>query len=135
MRFRPLRLSQRRWKALYVVGGYLLLVAITLPAAVLLSESAHATLATALQSLWIYGGTRIFRGRNELTLPARPWWRMTARPVAGFVLGAVFAALFVYSIVNVTVEPLSFLWWTGVVEYGAFAALYVASSIRLLTTP
>lgn len=34
---------------------------------------------------------RSFRGAGEAVQPPRAWWRLTARPLAGFLLGAMYA--------------------------------------------
>ncbi|MCX7522181.1 hypothetical protein OSC27_07795 [Microbacterium sp. STN6] len=36
--------------------------------------------------------TRVFRGESEDAHAPRPWWRLSERPRAGFVLAALFAA-------------------------------------------
>lgn len=130
MQWRPLRLVQKRWKALYIVGGgfVFLLFSLSLQE---LPESAWALVTLAPHVAWIYFGTRIFRGREELLQPPRPLWRMTARPRAGFILGGLFAVTALYCIPGVVGAPLSLFWWTTIAEYAAFAALYITSSVRL----
>jgi hypothetical protein len=62
----------------YFVGG--------LPPTDLLRGLLRSSLAFVLVLL----ATRVFRVREETNAP-RPWWRATGRPLAGFVIGALFA--------------------------------------------
>ncbi|NYF09348.1 hypothetical protein HDC94_000504 [Leifsonia sp. AK011] len=129
MTWNPLRLTQKRWKAVYIVGGYLVIFVIN----VLLPQGGGLAIITLILDVaWIYGGTRIFRGAGELVQPPRPWWRMTARPRAGFVLGIlVFAPAVAAYIALVATEPLVPAWWLLMLENVVWAALYVSSSVRL----
>ena len=43
-------------------------------------------LANALLVATIIVGARVFRVREEDPVPARPWWQLTGRPKAGFVI-------------------------------------------------
>lgn len=49
-----------------------------------------AIIATALATVASF--TRVFRGENEAIGPPRKWWRMTAEPTSGFVMGALFGS-------------------------------------------
>ena len=125
----PLRLTQRRWKAIYIVGGYLVIFVVN----VLLPQGGGVAIMTLiLDVVWIYGGTRIFRGAGELIQPPRPWWRMTASPRAGFVLGIlVFAPAVIFYIALVATEPFVAAWWLFMLENAVWAVLYISSSVRL----
>ena len=125
----PLRLTQKRWKAVYIVGGYLAIAVIT---ALLPQGSGLAIITVILDAVWIYGGTRIFRGAGELVQPPRPWWRMTARPRAGFALGIlVFAPAAAVYVAYAAVEPFGSAWWLLMLENVVWAVLYISSSVRL----
>jgi len=129
MSWSPLRLTQKRWKAVYIVGGYLVIVLIT---ALLPQGGGLAIFTVILDVAWIYGGTRIFRGAGELVQVPRPWWRMTARPRAGFVLGIfIFAPGVAFYVAFAAAEPFVAAWWLLALENAAWAALYVSSSVRL----
>jgi len=129
MTWNPLRLTQKRWKAVYIVGGY---IVTALSAGLLPLGGGAAIITLILDVAWIYGGTRIFRGAGELVQPPRPWWRMTARPRAGFALGAlVFAPAVVFYIAFAATEPLMPAWWLLMLENAVWAALYISSSVRL----
>ncbi|MDO7883130.1 hypothetical protein [Antiquaquibacter soli] len=130
MHTRPLRLILKRWKALYIVGCWLLTFGLVWLAAPLLPEPMLQTLATVLEFGWIYYGTRIFRGREELLVVPRPWWRMTARPRAGFLLGPLFLFGAAQAVLFLFAQP-GWAWATSLVEYAALAALYLGSSITL----
>jgi len=61
------------------------------------SEPASIVL-TVLQTLGWYLATRVFRGPGEPVAAARPWWRMTNRPLLSGVLAAVYGLLAVVNI-------------------------------------
>ena len=93
MRTKPFRILGAQAKVGYVVGavvievlGMLLLAALGVP----------ESLAPFIGSLWFLAivvvGVRVFRGPDEPVEPPRAWWRMTARPFAGFLLAAYFVA-------------------------------------------
>lgn len=137
MQWSPLRLVQKRWKALYIVGGFIATVPLFVLLAAIPSMIVGATLATILQSAWILYGVRIFRGPEEVLITPRPWWRMTARPRAGFLLGAVFlygavGQLFPLGLKGppIATDPVYAV--SGIIEFGALAVLYFASSVRLV---
>ena len=129
----PLRLVLKRWKALYVVGGFFVTFGIFRVINFLPNELVTATLTTVVQVAWIYYATRIFRGEEELLVSPRPWWRVTARPRAGFTLAALWvisAAGSLYSIF--TSDRYVITYASSVIEFTALTALYLYSSIRLL---
>ncbi|MBA4247397.1 MAG: hypothetical protein C0444_03765 [Microbacterium sp.] len=89
----PVRIRSRWLKAGYV-GAYLLvgftlgrvLNALEVPS--LLSQ----LIASAVFVTAIVVGARIFRARGEDPIPPRPWWQLTGRPKAGFVIAALLAS-------------------------------------------
>jgi hypothetical protein len=92
-------------------------------------------LALAIDVAFLAGGIRFFRGRDEPVAPARPWWRATGTPTAGFVVSAL---LFVYALsyVRVLGVHISFIEMLNA-QISApvatlFALVYLNSSIRLL---
>ena len=135
MRWSPLRLTQKRWKAAYIVGGLVVTYAIFSLINQLPFDWFTAILTSAIQFVWIYFATRIFRGRNELQLAPRDSWRMTARPTAGYVLGGWWTLLALSSAWLISDGQLA-LGVTGLIEFGVLSYLYFASSSRLRrTTP
>jgi uncharacterized SAM-binding protein YcdF (DUF218 family) len=90
-------------------------------------------------------GARLFRGGDEAIVPARPWWRMTARPTLSRRLGILFAVLAASVVVVLiltavgayetlpqtpTGETIA-IYVTNALENAAFAYLYLNSAVRL----
>ena len=78
---------------------------------------------------------RVFRGADENIAAPRPWWKMTARPTAGFVLGALSAASVATYMVRIlsrrTTGNLDF--WDALsnsILFAGIAVAYTYSSIR-----
>lgn len=71
-----------------------------------------AFLATALDVGAIILGARIFRSRNEDPVPPRPWWQLTGRPRAGFVIGGLIIASGVVNGVSAVTNPDTVNWAT-----------------------
>ena len=131
MRWSPLRLVQKRWKAIYIVGGLAVTSALFSLVNQFSFEWLTSAITAALQFGWIYYGTRIFRGKNELVVSARESWRMTAGPASGFVLGILSLALAASSVLVNFGEQLA-LAVTGAIEFLLLTGLYLRSSMRLL---
>jgi hypothetical protein len=132
-----LRIRKKRWKIAYIVIGVGLLA--VLNGAVvprLFSETVSAVMANVFFALFVFGGVRSFRGSDEPMAP-RAWWRMTSRPRAGFVLGALLVlntANSVFGVVSGTTNPPLAGVLSTVVD-ALLAFLYISSSIRLLRNP
>jgi cytochrome c biogenesis protein CcdA len=132
------RLRQWYWKFAYIV------VAVTiyyLGGALASTSNARGILRSALVFVLILLAARVFRGATELGDEPRPWWRMTGRPLAGFVLGSVFGlatiALVFYAFGVETEKAVHafrsqepYVIVTAVI-FAALAALYLTSSLRL----
>ena len=131
MLWSPLRLTQKRWKAVYIVGGFMLTLALFSLVNLLSFEWVSGVLDAMIQFAWIYLGTRIFRGKSELLVAPRPLWRMTAEPSAGLVLGVLWLFLLGSSVTFFFDGHLT-LAVTGTAEYLLLAYLYLGSSVRLL---
>ncbi|MDH6182413.1 hypothetical protein M2152_002595 [Microbacteriaceae bacterium SG_E_30_P1] len=131
MRWNPLRITQRRWKAAYVVAGVIVMF-VLVRSLVGLPVWTSTFLIAAIEFAIIYGATRVFRGRDEVIEPPRDWWRLTARPRAGFALAVLFFIPRV--VVNVVLVIVEHEWSliVYVIEDAALAALYLGSSTRLL---
>ena len=84
-------------KALVVAVLLAVNVALALLFDALHSEVASIVL-TVLQLAGWYLATRVFRGPGESVSAARPWWRMTNRPLLSGVFGAGYALLAVVNI-------------------------------------
>lgn len=132
-----MRLTQTWQKALYVVGLFVVgagagrvLSALGFAPGTLV----NAVVIVVIWSVGIYGATRIFRGAGEPVGPSRALWRMTARPLAGYLLGAlmIFSNLLVP--LQFVFDPRAMMISSVVANllYAVvFGALYLHSSIRL----
>jgi hypothetical protein len=83
----------------------------------------------------IYAATRVFRVAGEPLVPARAWWRATGRPLAGFVVAALFALWSAAVVLRIAVGFRGSL--NAEVVGGLFVAVvaiifFLHSSIRLL---
>jgi hypothetical protein len=108
-----------------------------------LGEPAVLIVATLVDVVGLLLGARVFRGRGEAIEPPRPWWRMTARPRLSRNLGVVFIVLaavmlggITLAILDVSGSPSTRAWTIfvgtlSVIEFGAFAYLYLNSAARL----
>jgi hypothetical protein len=138
------RIVKWYFKLAYVAGVWLvgcllqrLLELVDVPAA------AVSLVGSVLSLSGILLGARVFRGRNELLVTPRPWWRMTARrplsvvlgtlavlgaasSVVVLVAGAVGNARFARSLESITVPGalVNLLW------YAVLAYLYLNSAVR-----
>jgi len=132
MLWSPLRLTQKRWKALYIAGFLLVGMILGFGLTRLDTDVLTALITSSVLLGGVLGGARIFRGRNELLLAPRPWWRMTAKPLAGFVLGAWWAMGALNSILLLWAGRSAAVSIIDGVPVLLLAVLYFASSIRLL---
>ncbi|NQX35993.1 hypothetical protein [Herbiconiux sp. VKM Ac-2851] len=78
-------------KFLYVLIGGIAVVLLNLLVAALVGPVVGPVLYVVVLFGWILVGARIFRVPEEPIEPPRPWWKLTGRPTAGFVLAALFA--------------------------------------------
>lgn len=143
---RVLEVRITRWelKLAYVIG----VIAVGWAFAALsrvggLPEPTLLLVVTLIDVVGLLLGARVFRGRGEAIEPPRVWWRMTARPKLSRNLGVVFvvaAALtlagMVFTLLGMSAHasPPAETVATGilgVLEYGAFAFLYLNSAARL----
>lgn len=125
-----MRFTTPREKTIVIV----VLLAVTL-VLVLLFDALHSEPAsivlTVLQTLGWYLVTRVFRGPGEPVAAARPWWRMTNRPLLSGVLAAGYGLL---AIVNIVLSFAGFGSLSGTVSILAelaLASLFALSYLRL----
>ena len=131
-----LRITTATGKIAYVVGGYVLLLALNLFVFQQLVDPTGDVLIVAVLNLLYVGiGVRSFRGVEENREDPRPWWRATAKHAAGFWIGgALAAAAFVSGVGALASRPEnSFIPSVACVCYTALAAFYLHSSVRLRT--
>ena len=125
-----MRFTSPAQKALVVIVllGVNLVLALVFDA--LHSEVASIVL-TVLQVIGWYLVSRLFRGPGESLRAARPWWRMTNRPLLSGVLGAGDALL---AVVNIGFSFAGYGSLSGTVSILAeliLAALFLLSFARL----
>lgn len=84
-----------------------------------------------LQLIGWYLVSRVFRGPGEPVAAARPWWRMTARPLLSGVLGAGYLLV---ALVNLVLSVVGFGSASGTVSVLVelvLAALFLTTFVRL----
>ncbi|GAA4137769.1 hypothetical protein [Leifsonia shinshuensis] len=106
---------------------------------VLLFDALHSEAAsivlTVLQVAGWYFATRVFRGPGESVSAARPWWRMTNRPLLSLLVGSGYAVL---AVVNVGFSLAGYGSLSGTVSIVAellLAALFLNSYACLRPRP
>lgn len=84
-----------------------------------------------LQLIGWYLVSRVFRGAGEPVAAARPWWRMTARPLLSGVLGAGYLLV---ALVNLVLSMIGYGSASGTVSVLVelvLAALFLTTFVRL----
>ena len=137
----PLRFMAWWAKLLFFVTAVALLqLCYLLLDAVGASSAVSLLFGVAFTSLAFVVAVRTFRGRAEPIASPRPWWRATARPTAGFVLGALTiwgAADEVWLLVD---EPaMGVIAWVArvlsLLQFILIAGYFINSSVRLRALP
>lgn len=131
MRWSPLRLVQKRWKAAYIAGCLALQLLIGRLLAVGDVELVTTIVLNLSLLCWVLLGTRVFRGPEELLLAPRSSWRRTSKPVAGFVLSAFWFGGVVVGIPLLVEGQNPMIWSVGAGTSLVLAVLYFFSSVRL----
>ncbi|WP_345763932.1 hypothetical protein [Diaminobutyricibacter sp. McL0608] len=87
----------------------------------------------ALNFLYVFVGVRTFRGPGEDVAAPRAWWRATARPLAGFIIGGIASVLALISLLGALGSSPEQSGTAAVVCVGwaLLAAYYLNSSFRL----
>ena len=96
-----------------------------------LHSEAGSIVLTVLQVAAWYLVSRMFRGRGEPVRAARPWWRMTNRPLLSGVLAVVYGLV---ALVNIGFSFAGFGSLSGTVSILAellLGALFANSYLRL----
>ncbi|MBF4582514.1 hypothetical protein ITJ54_07520 [Curtobacterium sp. VKM Ac-2865] len=125
----PFRITTAQAKVGYVVAATVIGILLTLLLFAFGLPDAVVPLIAAIGFVLMVGiGVRVFRGDDEPVAPPRAWWRMTARPFAGFLLAAYFVAdgLLARPTVSSAYDV------AGTVVMLLVAAAYVGSSVTLL---
>jgi hypothetical protein len=86
-----------------------------------------------LNFLYVFIGVRTFRGPGEDVAAPRAWWRATARPFAGFIIGGIASVLALISLLGALASSPEQSGTAAVVCVGwaLLAAFYLNSSFRL----
>ncbi|MCY1693697.1 hypothetical protein [Curtobacterium sp. SL109] len=125
----PFRITTAQAKVGYVVAASVIGILLTLLLFAFGLPDVVVPLVAAIGFVLMVGiGVRVFRGDDEPVAPPRAWWRMTARPFAGFLLAAYFVAdgLLARPSVSTGFDV------AGTVVMLLVAAAYAGSSVTLL---
>ncbi|MEN0083880.1 MAG: hypothetical protein AAGC66_03845 [Leifsonia sp.] len=122
----PVRITSATTKVAYVVAAYAITITLAFGLAAAFGAAAGVLVVGVLQLVLIGIAVRVFRGRDEAVVPPRPWWKMTARPFAGFVMAALFAAQAVCAVFAPSVGS-----WAAALAGALIAVGYLNSSVRL----
>jgi hypothetical protein len=126
-----MRIYDGSTKAISVILGYALAIVSGFLVGIAFAPSWGVIVGTAVLLVVIVALTRWFRGENESREP-RAWWRMTARPTAGYVLAAWFFLQALTTGLSRGPHVVGAIWINVVVVF-VIALAYLASSIRLGT--
>lgn len=124
-----LRIRDGSTKAILVIAGYAfaVLIGTTIGLSTYLGWGVAASSGIILLLVLVL--CRLFRGENETDAP-RTWWRMTARPPAGYVLACWFGVNSIGSVTPAIVSDQA-AGWVGALVSLILAGLYLNSAIRL----
>ena len=117
-------------KAATIVAMLLAISLLGLTMALAVDESVGVAATAVLMVAAVALCGRTFRGPSEEPAPPRSWWRLTERPTAGFILGALFAARAI-SYLTVENRDSSVLLSSACAVTALLAAAFVHSSVRL----
>ncbi len=129
-----MRITTITGKITYVVGVYALLFVLNIFVFMrLVNPTIDVVIVAILNIAYVAVGVRIFRGATENREDPRAWWRATARPAAGFWIGAGLAVGAGISLLGALASKPenSFVPAVSCVVYGAMAVFYLHSSYRL----
>ncbi len=134
-----IRITRVGAKGAFVTAAVASVILIALAANAVFRPPSGLVAASLAWVIVVFAGTRWFRGEDEAVEPPRVWWRMTALPLMGYVLGVIFllnAGTQAYAIVTVGAAALAETGdlWPAVIALacnGLIAAAYLHSSIRL----
>lgn len=129
----PVRIVAAQAKITFFAVG----IAVTLNLGLSVGIAADGAIGIIVSSILLVGllviAGRTFRGASEPIVPPRAWWRLTAGPVAGFVIAGLFALSAIGSAISWAGPDSSAVPTVCAVMFDtAAAAAYVNSSVRLL---
>jgi hypothetical protein len=117
--------------------AYLLLVTLVVPIAVEAASAALGSWAGMLVSVPLLLVAVGFAVRNfrepeiESLESPREWWRMTAAPTSGFVVGTAFLLQALWVALSASWRPDGWALMVGALTEGLLGAAFVRSSLRL----
>ncbi|MEN8602808.1 hypothetical protein [Microbacterium rhizosphaerae] len=117
----------------YIVVSIIVILLIGIALSFAVSQVAAQLVALAVGVALLVLGVRSFRGASEAVAPPRAWWRMTERPVAGYLVAIYFFLAGLGYLVAPFAAPAIEALYIGV--YAMAVAAYVHSSIRLSLRP
>ena len=126
-----MRITTPEGKFGYLIAAPVVLVLLQFLAAAINDFETSAlliALGVVAQLAFVVVGVRTFRGAGEAVRPPRAWWRMTARPPAGYLLGGLFLAQAAWSALTRDATPLSAV---GAAVSALIGLAYLAASVRL----
>ncbi|MDR6971197.1 hypothetical protein [Leifsonia shinshuensis] len=129
-----MRITSVAGKISYIVGAFaLILVLNVFLIARLVNPTFDVLIVAVLNVAYVIVGVRTFRGAGENKTDPRPWWRATARPAAGFWIGALLVVLaFISGVGAFASDPEdAFIPALACLTYAVLAAFYLNSSVRL----
>ncbi|WP_291038125.1 hypothetical protein [Herbiconiux sp.] len=132
------RIRKTGWKVLYVIAGSVVIGSVNqLIAALHVVQPVSEILSLLLFFAFVLLGARSFRGAGEAIEPPRVWWRMTARPTAGFVIGTVGVIFVGFAAMVLVLQPNEHVVTNVVsgISYAVVAVVYIHSSIRPMRNP
>ncbi|WP_382304494.1 hypothetical protein [Herbiconiux sp. UC225_62] len=130
------RIRKTRWKVAYFAASLILLnVLDSYLVARFLPDPLASIVANLLTLTFVLGAARTFRGQGEPLKPPRVWWRGSARPTASFVIGGLWAADAVATIVVFALQPTAYYLAVGAATYVILAVFFINSAGRLQRFP
>jgi len=126
----PLRVTNPWHKLGFLLGQVVLVRAFAAVLGLVLPTAALTIVIEAVFLVTIVALARSFRGRDEPVAPPRPWWRLTARPRAGWWLGLLFV---LSGVVSLFPRDHVLPWWEVVqaVVSGLFGLALLNCAARL----
>jgi hypothetical protein len=115
-----------------VISGYAIAFLAGFLSGIVYAPAWGAVASTGVIVALVWVSARWFRGDDEPDDPRR-WWRMTARPAAGYALSGWFVLQAIGTTTSAVLDAAPATWLSGVVAIG-IAGAYLNSSVRLVAS-
>src|SRR3954447_7985938 len=122
-----MRVRNGATKAILIVAGFALAVVVGVAVELSTKPGWGVAASSGIVLILVFTLARIFRDESESDAP-RSWWRMTARPAAGYVLAGWFLVQAIGSSASAIFAQGSGGWVSGFVCL-AIAIAYLSSAI------